>query len=101
MTDLARAGRGYPTDVTDVEWALLAPLWAKPAGGPGRPRRVDLRRVVNGLRYVARTGCQWRLVPRELGYWGTVRYYFCQFTAESAPEVCGQSALRISVTVGR
>ena len=77
-----KAGGGYPTDVTETEWAMLEPLLTKAAGGPGRPRTVELRRVVNGLRYVERTGCQWRLVPLEFGYWGTIRYYFDVWTRD-------------------
>lgn len=48
--------------------------------GAGRPRRVDLRRVIDGLLYLERTGCQWRLLPTDFGYWGTVRYYFDEWT---------------------
>lgn len=49
----------YPSDVTDAEWALLAPLLPPPKPR-GRPRTVDLRCIVNGLFYVLRTGCAWR-----------------------------------------
>ena len=50
--------RTYPTDLTDVHWALIAPLLLQPKGKPGRPRRVDTREVVNAIFYVVRTGCQ-------------------------------------------
>ena len=65
----------YPSDLTDEQWALLAPLLpdAKPGG---RPRSVDLREVVNGLLYVLRTGCPWRHLPHDLPPWGTVWAYF-------------------------
>lgn len=74
-------GQRYPTDLTDAEWALLEPLLPK-RQGPGRPRRVDLRQVLNALFYLTRTGCQWRLLPRDFPYWGTVRYYFDKWTAD-------------------
>jgi putative transposase len=45
----------YPTDLTDEQWALLAPL-LPPAKEGGRPRSVDLREVLNTLLYQARTG---------------------------------------------
>ncbi|MBI4494143.1 MAG: transposase [Chloroflexi bacterium] len=78
MSSLA-PGQRYATDLTEAEWAVLQPLL--PARrGPGRPRTVDLRRVVNGLRYLTRTGCQWRLVPLDFPHRGTVRYYFDQWT---------------------
>ena len=60
----------YPSDLTDAEWALLAPLI--PATKPrGRPRSSDVRRIVNGIFSVVRTGCAWRYLPREYGAWGT------------------------------
>src|SRR5690242_7307015 len=62
---------GYPSDVNDAEWALLAPLI--PTDKPrGRPRRSDMRRITNGVFYVLRTGCGWRYLPREYGAWQTV-----------------------------
>ncbi len=65
----------YPSDLSDREWALLEPLLpgAKPGG---RPRSVDLRRILNGVFYLLRTGCAWRYVPREYGPWSTVFHYF-------------------------
>ena len=56
----------YPTDLTDREWALLEPL-LPPAKPGGRPRSVHLRVILNGLFYVLRSGCQWRLLPRTYG----------------------------------
>ena len=54
----------YATDVDDAAWALLAPLL--PAAQPGgRPRTTDIRAVINAIFYLLRTGCQWRLLPRD------------------------------------
>ncbi len=53
----------YPTDLTDAEWALVAPL-IPPAKRGGNKRSVDLREVVNGLMFVLGTGCQWGRCPR-------------------------------------
>ena len=64
-----------PSDLTDAEWAVLAPL-LPPAKPHGRPRSVDLRRLVNGLFDVLRSGCAWRYLPREDDPWQTVYYYF-------------------------
>ena len=55
----------YPSDLTDEEWALIAPL-IPPARRGGRRRSVDLREVTNGIMYVLGTGCQWRAVPQDL-----------------------------------
>ena len=50
-------GQAYPTDLTDDQWAILKPL-VPPDRSGGRPRQVDIRRVVNAILYVNRTGCQ-------------------------------------------
>jgi transposase len=55
----------YPSDLTDEEWALVAPL-IPPAKRGGNRRHVDLREVMNGIMYVLSTGCQWRAVPKDL-----------------------------------
>ncbi len=54
----------YPSDVTDEEWAEIAPL-IPPARRGGRKRTVNIREVFNGLLYVLSTGCQWRALPKE------------------------------------
>ena len=61
----------YPTDVSDEEWAFVAPyliLFPLDAG----QRRHDLREVFNALRYVVRTGCPWRMLPNDLPPWSRV-----------------------------
>lgn len=78
---VARSRMAYPTDLTDAQWKVIESLLPS-RRGPGRPRRVDLREVLNGLMYLTRTGCQWRLLPHEFPYWGTVRYYFDQWTRD-------------------
>src|SRR5919206_4140447 len=70
---------GYATDLTDAQWAVLAPLLGRRAG-PGRPPTVSLRAVANALLYMARAGCPWRLLPREFPHWTAVRYYFDKWT---------------------
>ena len=69
----------YPTDLTDAEWAHLAPLVAQ-RPGPGEKRKVETRHVCNALFYLTRTGCQWRLLPNDFPKWRTVRYYFDTWT---------------------
>ena len=71
--------QGYPTDLTDAQWAVLSELLPRQTG-PGRPRTVSLRAVVNALLYLKRTGCQWRMLPKEFPGWTTVRYYFDRWT---------------------
>ncbi len=74
----------YQTDLTDEQWALIAPIVTYQSDedryNGGRPRTVDLRRIVDGLLYQARTGCQWRLLPTDFPNHNTVRYYFDKWT---------------------
>ena len=65
----------YPSELSEREWAILAPLLPPPKPG-GRPRTVNLRVILNGIFYVLRSGCQWRLLPRDYGPWSTVYDYF-------------------------
>ena len=65
----------YPTDLTDAAWALVSPL-LPPARTGGRRRTTDLRAVLDAIFYLLRTGCQWRLLPRDFPAWGTVYHYF-------------------------
>ena len=67
----------YPSDMTDKQWAVLEPL-IPPAHG-GHPRVVDIRRMVNGIFYRNKSGCQWRMLPKEYGPWETVYYYFAKW----------------------
>src|SRR5258708_18583345 len=70
--------KAYPSDLTDQQWALIEPLvpHVKRRRGPGRPREVDLREVVNALAYHAREGCTWGALPHDLPPWKTVYNYF-------------------------
>jgi transposase len=70
-----RDGLKYASGTTDEEWALLAPLMPQ-ARRLGRPRATDLRAVVDALFYVLSTGCQWRMLPRDLPPRSTVQGYF-------------------------
>ena len=55
----------YQTDLTDAEWVVIEPH-LPPAHGTGRPRSWPMREIVNGIFYVMRAGCPWRLLPRDL-----------------------------------
>ncbi len=65
----------YPTDLTERQWARLAPL-IPPAKPGGRPRTADMREVVNALLYVLRNGVTWRALPHDFPPWKTVYHYF-------------------------
>lgn len=70
--------KAYPSDLTDGQWEIIKPLIpsAKPGG---RPRCVDMREILNGIMYVLRSGCAWRMMPHDLPPWSTVYDYFRKF----------------------
>ena len=65
----------YPSDVTEEEWQLVAPL-IPPAKRGGRKRTVDIREVLNAVMYLLCSGCQWRALPKDLPPRSTVFGYF-------------------------
>ena len=71
----------YPSDVTEEEWAVIAPL-IPPARRGGRKRSVHSREVFNGVLYLLSTGCQWRAIPTEFPPRSTLFYYFGRWEAE-------------------
>ena len=75
MAEIARKTGRYPSDLTDEEWAQVAPLMPSPSRR-GRPREVDLREVIDALRYLARSDCGWEMLPIHFGPWQTVYWWF-------------------------
>lgn len=71
----------YPSDLTDDEWALVAPQ-IPPAKPGGNKRTVDLREVMNGVMYVLSTGCQWRALPKDLPPKSTVHDYLILWSCD-------------------
>jgi len=79
----------YPSDVSDEEWALVAPYLALLREGSAQ-RDHDLREVFNGLRYIVKTGAPWRFMPHDLPPWAAV-YQQTQrwLSADSFADVAG------------
>jgi transposase len=73
--DYARKAARYASDLSDREWALIAPLLPVPKP-VGRPRVVNLREVANAILYMVSTGCQWRMLPKDFPPFTTVQNYF-------------------------
>ena len=71
----------YPSDLTNAQWRLIRPL-VPPAKPGGRPRKYDMREVVNALLYVNREGCSWRALPHDLPHWRTAYNFFRAFDAD-------------------
>lgn len=65
----------YPTDLTDAEWEILKHMIPEAKPG-GRPEKYPKREIMNAIRYVTRTGCQWRNIPNDFPPWESVYYYF-------------------------
>jgi putative transposase len=76
MDEITR--KPYASDLSDAQWAIVAPM-IPPAKPGGRPREVDMREVFNGILYLLRSGCSWRLLPHDLPPWGTVHFYYRQW----------------------
>lgn len=79
--EYARRATRYASDLTDREWALLAPLMPE-ARELGRPRTTDLREVLNAILYIASTGCPWRYLPKDFPPVSTVQRYFYRWRDE-------------------
>ena len=75
----------YPSDLSNEQWSLLRPA-IPPALPGGRNRSVDMREVINGILYLNRSGCSWRLLPHDLPPWGTVHYYYRRFRRDGSWE---------------
>lgn len=76
-----RQSTRYASDVTDEEWHLILPL-LPPDRRLGRPRKTDIREVVNALLYIGTTGCQWRFLPKDFPPFSTVQKYFYRWRDE-------------------
>ena len=76
----------YPSDLTNEQWSIIEPL-IPPAEPGGRHRKVNMREVVNGVLYLNRTGCSWRMLPHEFPPWGTVHYYYRRFRLDGSWQI--------------
>src|SRR3954466_14309779 len=70
----------YPSDLTDEQWAIVQPLI--PVHRVGRPRKVDMREVLNAIFYLNRSGCQWDMLPHDLPPKSTVYDHVAQWKAD-------------------
>jgi putative transposase len=67
----------YPSDLTDAQWEIIKPLI--PVNRVGRPRKVEMREVLNTIFYQIRSGCQWDMLPHDLLPKSTVYDHFAQW----------------------
>src|SRR5216684_9190218 len=81
MVQKGQLRKKYPSDLTDEQWAIVGPMIppAKQGKRGGRPRKVDMREVLNTIFYLNRSGCQWEMLPHDLLPKSTVYDYFAQW----------------------
>lgn len=70
----------YPSDLTDAEWQILAPIFSE-EGGPGYPAAYDRRRILDAIFYVVRGGVAWRMLPKDFPKWQNVYAHFRRWSA--------------------
>jgi len=93
--------RRYPSDLTDEQWARLAPLVPAPKPG-GRPAAHDRREIVDAILYVLRNGNAWRALPHDLPPWSTVYWWFRRWRLDGTWErVAASLRARTRVGAGR
>ncbi len=80
-----RSNTNYPTDLTDCEWGLVRPRL--PGSRPiGADRTTSMRGVVNAILYRSRSGCPWRMLPRDYPHWRTVYGYYHEWQVDGTWE---------------
>src|SRR5215204_5929040 len=93
--------RRYPTDLSDDEWRCISPHLPKPTG-QGRPRLHGLRAILDAVFYILKSGCPWRLLPRDFPPWKTVYDWFRRWRIDWAWErLNAQLRERLRARVGR
>lgn len=96
-----RVSLRFASDTTEAEWALLKSLMPEPAG-TGRPRRTDLRAVIDAILYVLGTGCQWRALPKDFPPRSTVQGYFYRWRDDGTWHSINRRLVRLArQVVGR
>jgi transposase len=85
----------YQSDLTGAEWRVIAPHLPKPCA-TGRPRAWPMREIVNGIFYVMRAGCPWRLLPNDLPPWGTIYRWFAAWRDDGCFERINHALVMVS-----
>jgi len=93
--------RTYPSNLTNEQWKLIEPL-LPPVKPGGRPRTTELREVINGIMYLVRTGCSWRMLPHDFPPWPTVHDYYWKYRRDGIWDQIYESLhKRVRVQAGR
>jgi transposase len=75
----------YPSDISREQFAIILPILVSERRET-KPRTVDLYDVFCGVLYILKSGCQWRMLPKEFPKWGTCYKYFRQWSEKSDPD---------------
>lgn len=87
----------YPTNVSDSQWQVISKHL-----DVARSRKYDLREIVNGILYLVKTGCQWRMLPGDLAPWKSVYYYFSVWKKGEVFEIIHEALVeKVRVMKGR
>ena len=85
----------YASDCTDAEWALIELLIPGPSK-VGRPRKTCMRSVWDAIQYIATTGCQWALLPKDFPPFTTVQYYFYRLRDGGVLDLINEALVEIA-----
>ena len=90
--------RGYPTNLTDNQWQILQKILEPTT----RKRKYSLRDIMDCILYINKTGCQWRLVPKDFPSYNIVFYYFTKWKREGVFEdIMDTLREKLRVALGR
>jgi transposase len=96
-----RRGMRFASDCTDAEWAIVAPF-LDVASNVGRPRKHEARVLWDAVQYIAASGCQWRLLPKDFPPFTTVQYYFYRWRDSGLIELINEALVALSrIIAGR
>lgn len=90
-----RRNQRYASDSTDEEWAVVAPFMP-PKSKVGRPRKTKMRAVWDAIQYIAATGCQWAMLPKEFPPFTTVQYYFYLLRNSGLLDIFNETLVAVS-----
>jgi putative transposase len=94
-----RAKAVYPSDLSDSQWQLVAPVVRRAVGRCGQ---VPRREILNAIFYVLRTGCQWRYLPQSYPKWQTVYSCFRRWSLSGAwEEIVASLRVEVRYSQGR
>lgn len=87
----------YPTNVSNSQWQVIEKFL-----DTSRKRKYDLREIINAILYLVKTGCQWRMLPKDFPRWQLVYYYFCKWNQNGTIEQIHESLIeKIRVKAGK